>query len=127
MSECIEWTGSRDKDGYGRTFTEGQAYQAHVLTWISFYGPVPDGMLVMHTCDNPPCINIDHLQLGTHATNAQDRDAKGRGSNQYRGATHCVHGHEFTPENTMANNGGKRRCRTCKNEQAVARRAVTHA
>ena len=42
------------------------------------HGPIPDGLLVLHSCDNPSCVNPDHLRVGTQAENIQDRDAKGR-------------------------------------------------
>lgn len=50
----------------------------HRLTWINTNGPIPKGMCVLHTCDNPPCVNLDHLFLGTQADNIADMVAKGR-------------------------------------------------
>ena len=75
-------------------------------------------MEVMHTCDNPPCINISHLKLGTHAENMADMKAKGRTWRQSEKLTHCKQGHEFTPENTRwteRSDGLRvRTCRTCR-------------
>lgn len=86
---CWPWMASRVK-GYGhfgvgsRTDQTNKLVIAHRLAWILTHGPVPDGICVCHTCDNPPCCNPAHLWLGTHADNAADREAKGRG-NQARG------------------------------------------
>lgn len=77
---CRLWTGAQQK-GYGSLKWEGRHAGAHRLAWQIEKGPIPDGLLVCHNCpsgDNPLCINVDHLWLGTDATNAADRDRKGR-------------------------------------------------
>lgn len=76
--ECWEWTGYRDRDGYGQVWWDSHGQYAHRVAWQIANGPVPDGFLVCHTCDNPPCCNINHLFLGSHAENMADRDRKGR-------------------------------------------------
>lgn len=78
-SGCWEWQGFRSPRGYGK-FTVGRlgTVTAHRLAFQLFCGPVPDGMFVLHRCDNPPCCNPTHLFLGTHADNMRDRDTKGR-------------------------------------------------
>jgi hypothetical protein len=78
-SGCHLWTGHRDADGYGLTSAEGKRRVAHRVAWEVANGPIPEGMIVMHTCDNPACCNPEHLQLGTHAENTRDRIKKGRG------------------------------------------------
>jgi transposase-like protein len=75
---CIEWTKARDKNGYGRIQREGWAQRAHRWFWKQAHGPIPDGMVLLHACDNPPCVNLDHLRLGTVADNNADARAKGR-------------------------------------------------
>lgn len=77
---CVEWAGYRDRNGYGkegRRVGRNQRY-AHRAAWEDTNGPIPAGMHVLHRCDNPPCVNLDHLWLGTHADNMADKAAKGR-------------------------------------------------
>ena len=87
-SNCWIWLRARNSRGYGvwrsrRSYSKGHykkavSIQAHRWAWEIFRGPVPDGLLVCHTCDNPPCCNPDHLFLGTPKDNAQDAVKKGR-------------------------------------------------
>ncbi len=80
---CHNWTGSKT-NGYGRLIigsrTDGsrRTISAHRLAFESFRGPIPAGMEVCHKCDNPSCINPNHLFVGTKQDNMDDRDAKGR-------------------------------------------------
>ena len=78
--ECWIWTGARRKGRfqYGRFLLDGKARLAHRIAWQLTNGPIPDGMCVLHRCDNPPCVNPEHLFLGTHADNMLDCSAKGR-------------------------------------------------
>lgn len=78
-TECHLWEGHKDRDGYGRLRWQYREIGAHVAAWECANGPLPKGAFVMHTCDNPSCINPEHLRLGTAALNALDRDAKRRG------------------------------------------------
>lgn len=72
--DCWEWTARRDKNGYGMLGND----RAHRFSFSLANGGIPDGMQVLHHCDNPPCVNPDHLWLGTPKDNARDRNAKGR-------------------------------------------------
>lgn len=78
--ECWPWSGPRDKDGYGEFWSHRRKYKAHRVAWeIANDRPITPGMLVMHSCDNPPCCNPKHLSLGTIAENTADKVRKGRG------------------------------------------------
>jgi hypothetical protein len=73
--ECWEWTGARHPFGHGRLRAGGRnepMFIAHRLAYIYWVGPIPDGLQVRHTCDNPPCVNPAHLLLGTQADNTLD-------------------------------------------------------
>lgn len=72
---CWEWHGARNDRGYG---TVTKNVRAHRYAYELLGGPIPEGMCVCHTCDNPPCINPAHLFLGTIGENNRDRHAKGR-------------------------------------------------
>jgi len=76
-SECWEWTGTRT-NGYGEAFYNGKKGAAHRLAYEKWVGPIPEGLLIRHKCDNPPCINPDHLEPGTIKQNAEDMVRRGR-------------------------------------------------
>ncbi len=76
--ECVVWHGPRQKWGYGRVVFERKQWGAHRLAYTLHYGAIPEGMHVLHYCDNPSCVNPNHLWLGTNMQNRQDSVAKGR-------------------------------------------------
>ena len=82
--ECIEWDRYLNKMFYGQVRRDGKLWLVHRLVWVEENGPIPDGLCVLHRCDNPPCINIEHLFLGTRPDNTNDMMAKGRQRNGYR-------------------------------------------
>jgi hypothetical protein len=76
---CTEWRGPRDKDGYGQFANKlGLSQYAHRAIYEIRHGKIPDGLFVLHHCDNPPCERDSHHWLGTHEDNMRDRTEKGR-------------------------------------------------
>lgn len=81
--DCWEWTGAKDRDGYGRfgcfnNFGRRIMLGAHRAFWIMFKGEIPKGLCVLHSCDCPSCVNGYHLFLGTDLDNNRDMISKGR-------------------------------------------------
>lgn len=75
---CWEWNGSRLKTGYGRVAHQHKVLGAHRVAHEVWIGPIPEGLQVNHHCDNPPCINPEHLYAGTAQENMQDKVNRGR-------------------------------------------------
>ncbi|HEY2644560.1 MAG TPA: hypothetical protein VGI56_12475 [Galbitalea sp.] len=76
--ECWNWTGAADADGRGRIWHKGRNVVAPRISLIIAGIDVPPGAFVCHTCDNPPCVNPNHLYVGDAATNVRDRTERGR-------------------------------------------------
>ena len=118
MNGCWEWQAGRDRHGYGRFSLGGRDQLAHRAAWILANGWIPGDLCVLHHCDNPPCVNPDHLFLGTQAENLADMDAKGRRNNYVTPKkTHCPKGHPYAGDNLYIRPaGGSQECRRCKRE-----------
>lgn len=76
--DCWPWPGGRTLRGYGQLRIGTRLVRAHRAIYEAAVGPIPDGMVVRHRCDNPPCINPHHLELGTQADNMADAVDRGR-------------------------------------------------
>lgn len=110
---CIEWRGTLSPKGYGlfsRIDAKPRIARAHRLAWEMANGTIPEGLRVLHKCDNPPCVNVEHLFLGTDADNTHDAMRKGR----------------LKPFPVRADNRGSRNGQAKLNEEnvAVIRRAL---
>lgn len=75
---CWIWTAATMGSGYGVVRHHGHLTGAHRVSWELRNGLIPEGAVILHRCDNPPCVNPDHLSVGTHADNMADMKAKGR-------------------------------------------------
>ena len=124
--DCWEWLAYRQRNGYGKFGRGGRGSMttAHRVAYELTFGPIPDGLNIDHLCRNRGCVNPSHLEAVSQRVNllrGETNSAK----------THCVNGHEFTPENTKIESNGARRCLTCRREidrrRNRARRAAAKA
>jgi hypothetical protein len=117
-SGCWEWTSHKDRWGYGRFWALGKVRSAHRASYELHCGPIPDGMHVLHRCDNPTCINPEHLFLGTNAENVADKVAKGR---QSRGS---MNGAKLTEADVIAIRASKEPIREVAQSYSVGWRHI---
>lgn len=118
---CFVWKRSVNSKGYG-ILTDMSTHKlilAHRFALERRLNrAIKPGMMAIHSCDNPPCVNEAHLREGTGPDNSEDARVRGRAVNVLAAAnaakTHCKHGHEFTPENTRIHANGSRSCRACQ-------------
>jgi len=75
---CILYNGPRKPKGYGMIQENGVRWVVTRWSWTKWVGPIPPGMIVRHKCDNPPCVRLSHLELGTVSDNSKDMYARGR-------------------------------------------------
>lgn len=115
---CWEWAAAKNGKGYGRIYAWGKQQSAHRVSYALAYGPIPLGLFVLHHCDNPGCVNPNHLFLGTQKDNIHDMLRKGRHFEQRK--THCPRGHEYTPDNITPNTNGNRACKECARVRTLA-------
>ena len=126
--DCWIWTGAPTSKGYGsfKYYQDRPAIGAHVSSHLFHIGEVPKGQLVRHHCDNPPCVNPEHLILGSHSDNMKDMFARGRNGANTKPQTHCRRGHELSVVGVKIQHrkNGKidRACRECIKMTALKKR-----
>lgn len=117
---CHIWTGSAQDDrGYGRMMVNGGVWRVH--RWLLGYARgvhLGANETANHRCDNPRCVNLRHLYVGTQDENVRDMVQRNRGRNPradaFAARAECEYGHAYSPENTYIHPNGDRRCRACK-------------
>lgn len=77
-TQCWNWQGSKDRNGYGYVKQNGKTTKAHRASYIEFKGIIPENLWILHRCNNPSCINPEHLYAGTPTENMRDRERAGR-------------------------------------------------
>lgn len=111
---CWPWMAALNDKGYGH-FTlkrfEANGSRAHRISVLLSGRDIPEGMVVDHVCKNRRCVNPSHLRVVTQKENVTQNSLSYQAINAAK--THCIRGHEFTPENTYLRSEG-RRCRTCR-------------
>ena len=126
---CWLWTGDYNRAGYGRVSVDGRNRLAHRAVWTLSGRCCIDGKCVCHRCDQPACVNPDHLFLGTQLDNIRDMVSKRRGSNAHAKKLNCPKGHPYDASNTLFSRDSRRsrmarKCRTCRNEQQRAKAKI---
>lgn len=116
-SSCWEWKAGTFSFGYGKFGLAGRTRRAHQVAWELVKGPIPSGKCVLHTCDNPACVNVRHLYLGTKKDNALDREVRGRGNHP----TGLRHGRHTHPGQTSGSKNGRAKL-TERSVRALLRR-----
>lgn len=118
---CWEWTASTKGNGYGQVKHRDRKSPmfSHRVSYEILVGAIPEGMTLDHLCKNTLCVNPDHLEVVTGGVNTLRSNAP-TAINARK--THCPAGHEYTPDNLVADRG--RRCKICHRAKAARQQAV---
>ena len=110
---CWEWSGGLTVNGYGQITYQGVHYQFHRFIYEYFYGKIDSNLVIHHKCYNRKCCNPQHLEQTTSKENTLDKSSSSISAVNAT-KTHCIHGHEYTPENTYLRPNGSRNCKICQ-------------
>ena len=113
-TDCVEWSKSKNRFGYGARWFQGKMTTAHRAAWVEAYGPVAKGVDVDHICRNRACVRLDHLRLLTHRDNLLMGNTIA--GNNYR-KDFCKRGHSLRGPNVYRDKNGGRECRICRAAQ----------
>jgi len=120
---CWIWQGAKNEKGYGRFSVRCKFYFAHRYSWMLFNHDVDSSVFIMHKCDNPPCVNPDHLFTGDNNANVADKMKKGRHHSQKQ--LKCLRGHRRIPENCKIYGKGRNKkvCLICEGIRYINKRS----
>lgn len=121
-TDCWVWNGYRLPFGYGQAYFDGARLRVHRVMYEEFIAAIPDGLVLDHLCQNPPCCNPWHLEPVPQAENVR----RGRGGRWQTDKTHCPSGHAYDEANTRVYQG-RRYCRACIRDDSRVRRARLRA
>lgn len=119
-TDCWVWIGCKNPKGYGQFWGQDKMIGAHRYSWILKKGSIPNDLCVLHKCDNPPCVNPDHLFLGTQSDNMKDMAQKGRHVSPNKQKLSCPKGHLYSSSNLYISPNGYRGCKICRAAQVKA-------
>jgi hypothetical protein len=114
-ASCWYWRGSCDIDGYGQFGINKKTWKAHRFAYETMIGSIPLGYEPHHTCNNPGCVNPDHLEVVTRREHILKNRSWGVATWNLN-KTHCPKGHPYDEDNTYHEPGGGRGCRICRKE-----------
>lgn len=122
QSGCWEWLGPKNRvGGYGIFYRKSKKYYAHRYYYEAVFGEIPKGFNACHKCDNPGCVNPNHIFIGTHRDNMLDASKKGR-IGKRRSPPLCKMGHNDIRRDSR----GWAYCRTCKTNKQRAKRKLAN-
>lgn len=122
--DCWLWLGAKSSNGYGAVSVGGRMKSAHRYSYEQHVGSIPAGLQIDHLCRVRNCVNPAHLEAVTGRTNVLRSPDAPSAINARK--THCIHGHEYTPENTLLQKRGKY-CRECHRQKLARRRLARKA